>query len=183
MAPVKDHSYSERGNPLPSHGLLFPISSKGSLICTIQQTGRSVTPILEHWLEREIAQWVHHERSIRRTIAPRANALTTELHLAPSWQTFLRKINSCNKIKIKTTCVQWRNGVFIGGGQTFVRGGVGGGGGGQEYGIAMILFFISYYQMGGGRWGPIVWMKGTCPPSRPTPIVTPLRAWSIGYLQ
>ena len=27
---VKDHSDSERGNPLPPHGLLFPISSKGS---------------------------------------------------------------------------------------------------------------------------------------------------------
>ena len=26
---VKDHSDSERGNPLPPHGLLFPISSKG----------------------------------------------------------------------------------------------------------------------------------------------------------
>ena len=25
---VKDHSDSERGNPLPPHGLLFPISSK-----------------------------------------------------------------------------------------------------------------------------------------------------------
>ena len=28
---VKDHSDSERGNPLPAHGLLFPISNKGSL--------------------------------------------------------------------------------------------------------------------------------------------------------
>ena len=28
---VKDHSDSERGNPLPPHGLLFPINSKGSL--------------------------------------------------------------------------------------------------------------------------------------------------------
>ena len=28
-----------RGNPLPPHGLLFPISSKGSFICTIPQTG------------------------------------------------------------------------------------------------------------------------------------------------
>ena len=28
---VKDHSDSERGNPLWPHGLLFPISSKGSL--------------------------------------------------------------------------------------------------------------------------------------------------------
>ena len=23
-----------------------------------------VTPVVEHWLEREIAQWVHHEGSI-----------------------------------------------------------------------------------------------------------------------
>ena len=36
---VKDHSDSERGNPLPPHGLLFPISSKGSFICIIPQTG------------------------------------------------------------------------------------------------------------------------------------------------
>ena len=27
---VKDHSDSERGNPLPPRGLLFPINSKGS---------------------------------------------------------------------------------------------------------------------------------------------------------
>ena len=33
---VKDHSDSEKGNP---HWLLFPISSKGSFICTIPQTG------------------------------------------------------------------------------------------------------------------------------------------------
>ena len=32
---VKDHSDSERGNPLPPHGLFFPISSKGSFICII----------------------------------------------------------------------------------------------------------------------------------------------------
>ena len=30
---VKDHSDSERGNLLPPHRLLFPISSKGSFIC------------------------------------------------------------------------------------------------------------------------------------------------------
>ena len=36
---VKDHSDSERGNLLLSHGLLFPISSKGSFISTIPQTG------------------------------------------------------------------------------------------------------------------------------------------------
>ena len=38
---VKDHSDSKRGNPLSPNGLLF------------------VTPVVEHWLEREIAQWVH----------------------------------------------------------------------------------------------------------------------------
>ena len=29
-----------------------------------------VTPVLEHWLESEIAQWVHNEGSIRLSIAP-----------------------------------------------------------------------------------------------------------------
>ena len=36
---VKDHSDSEKGNPLSPHRLLFPISSKGSFICIIPQTG------------------------------------------------------------------------------------------------------------------------------------------------
>ena len=36
---VKDFSDSERGNPLPPNWLLLPISSKGSFICTIPQTG------------------------------------------------------------------------------------------------------------------------------------------------
>ena len=36
---VTDHSDSERGNPLPPHGLLFPISSNGSFICIMPQTG------------------------------------------------------------------------------------------------------------------------------------------------
>ena len=57
-------SDSERGNLLPPHGLLFPISSKGSFICTIPQTGLHIPGPLLHqsWitrLEREIAQWVH----------------------------------------------------------------------------------------------------------------------------
>ena len=36
---VKDHSDGKRGNLLPPHGLLFPISSKGSFICIIPRTG------------------------------------------------------------------------------------------------------------------------------------------------
>ena len=27
-----------------------------------------VTPVMEHWLERQIAQWVHHEGSIQPPI-------------------------------------------------------------------------------------------------------------------
>ena len=57
---VKDHSDSERGNLLLPHGLLFLISSKCSLLCIIQQTKNThtmaFTPVVEHWLEREIAQ-------------------------------------------------------------------------------------------------------------------------------
>ena len=36
---VKDHSDSEKGNPLPPHRLLFPISSTGSFIGIIPKTG------------------------------------------------------------------------------------------------------------------------------------------------
>ena len=36
---VKDHSDSEKGNPLPPHRLFLSINSKGSFICTIPQTG------------------------------------------------------------------------------------------------------------------------------------------------
>ena len=35
---VNDDSDSDRGNPLPPHGLLFPISSKSYFICIIPQT-------------------------------------------------------------------------------------------------------------------------------------------------
>ena len=45
---VKDHSDSEKGNPLPPHRLLFPINSKGSFICTIPQTGEHIPLPLLH---------------------------------------------------------------------------------------------------------------------------------------
>ena len=84
---VKDHSDSERGNPLPPHGLLFPINSKGSFMCTIPDriahTMAFVIPVVEHWLEREIAQLVHptKDRSDdpshhKRTLLPRSYGLT-----------------------------------------------------------------------------------------------------------
>ena len=49
---VKDHSDSKRGNPLPPHGLLFPISSKGPFICIIPQTGYHIPQPLLHQLWR-----------------------------------------------------------------------------------------------------------------------------------
>ena len=49
---VKDHSDSEKGNPLPPHRLLIPIRDR------IVHTTAFVIPVEEHWLEREIAQWV-----------------------------------------------------------------------------------------------------------------------------
>ena len=45
---VKDHSESERGNPLPPHGLLFLINSKGSFICIIPQIGLHIPWPLLH---------------------------------------------------------------------------------------------------------------------------------------
>ena len=53
---VKDHLDSERGNPLPPHRLLFPISNKGSFICIIPQRSS------------------HHEQ----TLLPRATSRSTK---------------------------------------------------------------------------------------------------------
>ena len=46
---VKDHSDSEKENPLPPHRLLFPISSIPT--DRIIHTTAFVTPLVEHWLE------------------------------------------------------------------------------------------------------------------------------------
>ena len=77
---VKYHTDSERGNPLPPHGLLFPINSKG-FICTIPQTELHIPRPLLHQSgsSGEIAQWVHpfKDRSDdpshhERTLLPRS---------------------------------------------------------------------------------------------------------------
>ena len=57
---VKDNSNSEKENPLPPHGLLFLISSKGFFYMQhptdrLAHTTDFVKPVVEHWLEREIA--------------------------------------------------------------------------------------------------------------------------------
>ena len=83
---VKDHSDSEKGNPLPPHRLLFPINSRFFYmhhptdrityhsLCYTSRGALTVT--------RNSSMGSPHEGSIRRFIAPWAKALTTELHLA-----------------------------------------------------------------------------------------------------
>ena len=46
---VKDHSDSERGNPLPPHRLLFPIYMHHPTDRIIYTTA-FVIPVVEHWL-------------------------------------------------------------------------------------------------------------------------------------
>ena len=58
---VKDHSDSETGNLLLSiYWLLFPISGKEYLHHPpdrIVHTTSFVTPVVEHWVKLDIAQW------------------------------------------------------------------------------------------------------------------------------
>ena len=79
---VMDHSDSEKGNPQLPHGLLFPdFFYMHHPTDRIAHTTAFVTPVVEHWLEREIAQWVHsHEGSIQRPIT----LIQMELFLVPA---------------------------------------------------------------------------------------------------
>ena len=83
---VKDHSDSERGNPLQPHGLFFPINCKGSFIYTIPDRIAHTTACCTSRGAlagtRNSSMCPSHKGSIRRPIAPIANALTTEIHLA-----------------------------------------------------------------------------------------------------
>ena len=58
---VKDHSDSERENPLPPKGFFYMHHAKYRIAHTIAFD----TSIVEHWLERDIAEWVNYEGSIR----------------------------------------------------------------------------------------------------------------------
>ena len=69
---LKVHLDSKCGNPRPPlYGLLFPISSKGSFIYTLDRIAHTMAFVTYHGsLEQEIAQWVHHERLIMTPITP-----------------------------------------------------------------------------------------------------------------
>ena len=62
---VKDHTDSQRGNPLPPlHGLLFLISSKGLASCFRQDSTDRIAKLgVEHWLKCE-----HLEQIINSTV-------------------------------------------------------------------------------------------------------------------
>ena len=118
---VKDHSDSEKGNPLPPHTLLFPIKSKGSFICTIPQTELHIPQPLylfrpypkrvlaatlpssnvEYWLEREIPQRVHpmKDRSDdpshhERTLLPQSYISLPEFRCTHIMSTTIKKCYS-----------------------------------------------------------------------------------------
>ena len=76
---VKDHSDSERGNPMLPHGLLFLISSKIFYMHHPTDRIAHTTAFVLQWLEWETAQWVHpmKDRSDdpshhERTLLPRS---------------------------------------------------------------------------------------------------------------
>ena len=109
---VKDHSDSERRNPLPPHRLLFSFSSKGSFICIRQDntyhrlcyTSRGALAGM-----RNSSMGPPHEGLIRRPIAPWVNALTTELHLAPvvdGVQDLPQWVKSPHQIETPVICIR-----------------------------------------------------------------------------
>ena len=78
---VKDHSYSDMGYSfrLAASFFLYPIDR-------ITHTTAIVKPVVVHLLEREIAQWAHHEGSKRRPSHHERTLLARSVHLASiSW--------------------------------------------------------------------------------------------------
>ena len=96
---IKDHSDRERGNPLPPHGLLFPINRQDCTYHSLCYTSHGALAG-----RRNSSMGPPHEESIRRPIAPWANALTTELHLAP-FVLIVSSAPSHTKLVEWTTCL------------------------------------------------------------------------------
>ena len=119
---VKDCSDSKKGNLLLSHGLLFPISSKGSFI--ICKHPRQDSTYHDIWIEQEIAQldrsdypshyeWMLYHRATSRSVHKRCLAakqrVTNEV-AAVSFLFFIRVVLYhawCHTIKYKE-CLTWK---------------------------------------------------------------------------
>ena len=63
---VTDYSDGETRNLLPSQQVLLFHIYVHHPTDRIVHTTAFVTPVTEHWLEQEIAQWIHHEGLIGR---------------------------------------------------------------------------------------------------------------------
>ena len=106
---VKDHSDSEKGNPL----LFFPISSKVFLYMhhptyRITHTTAIVTPVAEHWLEQEIALRVHRTMNERSYHGATSRSLTFDRN--HSLKSIVHKcyfITTVNFIFIETLKMVW----------------------------------------------------------------------------
>ena len=76
---VKDHSDSQKGNPLPPHGYSFRLTARVLLYAPSHRQDCTYHGLCYTRLEREIAQWVHpmKDRSDdpshhERTLLPRS---------------------------------------------------------------------------------------------------------------
>ena len=74
---VKDHSDSEKETRCRHIGYSYRLTARVLLYAPSHKQDNTmafVTPVVEHWLEREIAQWVHpmKDRSERSTSEGRA---------------------------------------------------------------------------------------------------------------
>ena len=89
-------SDSERGNLLPPHRLLFRLAARVLLhTVRIEHPMDCVAPVVEHRLERAIAQWIHHDGSIRRPITTGVDATPPSyiLHRSNGTAAFLLNVS------------------------------------------------------------------------------------------
>ena len=106
---VKDNSDSERGNPLPPHGLLFPSISKGSFICERYYHG--ATSRSSRWNIRHLIgifhlptkTSFHCQKAIFRMIDPETVLEIIHLYLW-HWQLIYKcriRVVCCNRNNIR----------------------------------------------------------------------------------
>ena len=77
---------------------------KKIFICDIMIVGSASVYVIKHWLERKIAQWVHHEGLIQRSIAPRVGVLPQSYISLPGKKEW-KKINICDIMTVGSASV------------------------------------------------------------------------------
>ena len=83
----RNHSDSERGNRCRHMGYSFRLAARVLLYAPSYRQDSTyhgfVTPVVEHWLEREIAQWVHPMKDRSNDPSHHGECSTSELRPAP----------------------------------------------------------------------------------------------------